>query len=636
MTVPVDASQPPDRLRRSFLASLLLTGLWLVADTVWLWQPDYEFRVRSPFHLLATPVTLLVTMLWAWYTARRLSTEGGRRGWLWLATGLTLLFPATCVWSWHLFQEGRVLVEAQFISLTALGILLITLGIFRLPNGVRSREELVRLALDVGIALTLAGTAILFYVIWPVLYQPGNRDFLTFLLVGPISALLQIFVLVMLLGLQRQQPQRKVTFWLALAAFALLCVNAAFFARFGTLAQEQIASPLVQLYFLLFIPAAYQQLRTVGEPGVERTSLDQLRSRRWLPLFTLLLVLGIAWNQIATGYIPARENIPSLIAFTVLVVLLVGRQFLGAREAEQLQHQLLRLNENLEVEVARQTAFLRTANEELAQHRDHLTHMVQKRTQELEDKNQELIEAHELRSQFLANTSHELRTPLSAIMGYIDMMLMSGKADDKQRETLERMQRNAQRLLTQINELLDLSIIQSQQLRFHPQPVHLALLLEESIFETHVEAQRRGLEFRMELQPSLPDVVENDPQRLFQILSHLLANALKFTRQGHVILRAWGEGSSWVLEVEDTGIGIEPQMREFIWDEFRQGNGSYRTRELMGVGLGLAIVRRLCEMMGGTVAVESSPGVGSIFRATLPVTLPDRLKEKFVEPVEAI
>lgn len=241
----------------------------------------------------------------------------------------------------------------------------------------------------------------------------------------------------------------------------------------------------------------------------------------------------------------------------------------------------------------------------------------------LEERAVELMQANRLKSEFLARVSHELRTPMNSINGYSEMLLRQtyGALNEKQADRVERILRNGRNLLALIDDLLDLSRIDSGRMELHLESVDVREEVNAAIYNLESQASARGLYLRYEPAENLP-MVYADATRLRQIIVNLLGNAIKFTKQGGVSVRSQltyeGERAFVLTVVRDTGIGIRPEDQAIIFDEFRQADGSI-TREYGGTGLGLAITRKLVEMMGGRIWVESEVGVGSAFSFTLPV-----------------
>lgn len=237
---------------------------------------------------------------------------------------------------------------------------------------------------------------------------------------------------------------------------------------------------------------------------------------------------------------------------------------------------------------------------------------------ELDEQRAVAFEASRLKSEFLANTSHELRTPLTAILGFLRLIIDGAVADPaKQREFLTIAHESAENLLNLINDVLDLAKIEAGRLEVHFAPVPVRKLLEDAHTLFRHQVKSKGLTLQVEgAEAKL--VLWADPERTSQILTNLLSNALKFTDRGGTITvrcRRWDSGVA--LEVEDTGIGIARHELERIFSSFYQVDGS-TTRQRGGTGLGLTISRRLAELMGGTLELDS-PGVdrGSTARLVL-------------------
>ena len=243
---------------------------------------------------------------------------------------------------------------------------------------------------------------------------------------------------------------------------------------------------------------------------------------------------------------------------------------------------------------------------------------------EIEDKNRFLEEADRLKSQFLANMSHELRTPMNAIMGFTSLLMdeVYGKVSHKQKDTLGKVLRNAQHLLSLINDILDLSKIEAGRMQLYPELFKLNHMLHELKEEVEPLAREKGLAFELKTQEDME--VFHDPMRLKQVVMNLLSNAIKFTKTGGVAVNAALEGEGFFsVEVLDTGIGIREGDLAAIFDEFRQVDGSI-TREFGGTGLGLSISKKLVMMMGGGISAQSRPENGSSFKITLPTGHPEK------------
>jgi signal transduction histidine kinase/DNA-binding response OmpR family regulator len=235
----------------------------------------------------------------------------------------------------------------------------------------------------------------------------------------------------------------------------------------------------------------------------------------------------------------------------------------------------------------------------------------------------ELQRASALKDRFLAAVSHELRTPMTVILGFTGTLLRGtqGTLNEDQRESLERVQRNARLLLGLINDVLDISKIESGKAEVRREVVSVSTLVRQVEADFAEAARRKGLVLKTAVSGEL-DTVISDGAKLTQILANLVGNALKFTERGFVEVRAEPRGDRrWALVVIDSGIGIAAEEHESIFEEFRQGE-SESHRGHGGTGLGLAIVRKIAILLGGTVDLQSAPGEGSTFTVTLPRELP--------------
>ncbi len=264
---------------------------------------------------------------------------------------------------------------------------------------------------------------------------------------------------------------------------------------------------------------------------------------------------------------------------------------------------------------------LATTQAELRKSNELLEERIRQRTGELEIAMQDALAASRTKSEFLANMSHELRTPMNGVLGMVNIVLES-ELTPAQRDSLETAQRCAYSLLAILNDLLDFSKIEAGRMALESIPFEIRTILTDCTRTYLVGATQKGIELRTEIDPALPTVVEGDPLRLRQILTNLVSNAVKFTDTGSVVVRAGLEQPEKKrcvrvrIEVQDTGIGIAADKQAEIFESFTQADNSI-SRRYGGTGLGLAITRSLVEIQGGTLRLQSTPGVGSLFSCVI-------------------
>jgi signal transduction histidine kinase len=238
---------------------------------------------------------------------------------------------------------------------------------------------------------------------------------------------------------------------------------------------------------------------------------------------------------------------------------------------------------------------------------------------EIDEKSRQLEIESKHKSQFLANMSHELRTPLNAILGYTELTLdqVYGEAPERMRQVLERVQANGRHLLGLINDVLDLAKIEAGQLTLSLADYSMKDVVDGVINAVEPLAVEKHLAFKTDLPTQLPKG-HGDERRIAQVLLNLVGNAIKFTDAGEVAIKASATNGSFTVAVRDSGPGISPADQIRIFDEFQQADSS-STRKKGGTGLGLSIAKRIIEMHGGRIWVESAPSKGSTFFFTLPV-----------------
>ena len=250
------------------------------------------------------------------------------------------------------------------------------------------------------------------------------------------------------------------------------------------------------------------------------------------------------------------------------------------------------------------------------------THSLRLRATEERMEKEKVLAASQAKSQFLANMSHEIRTPMNAIHGISEILLHDDHLNDRERKYINDIKVSSDALLAIINDILDISRLESGKLTLSETDFDLRVLLENLKAMGEYLAAPNKLYFRFELDPALPRMLRGDDVRLRQILLNLLSNACKFTKEGGVTFSADTHDGFLRFVVADTGHGISKEDQECLFEPFRRVD-SASNRGIQGTGLGLSITRNLVEMMGGTISVKSELGKGSIFTVTVPELVSD-------------
>ena len=272
-------------------------------------------------------------------------------------------------------------------------------------------------------------------------------------------------------------------------------------------------------------------------------------------------------------------------------------------------------------EMQEQATELRAANEKLLQ-----AITEHERTEEaLALARDQALAASRLKTELLAKVSHELRTPLGAILGLAEMLQLAlyGPLTDKQCETMAKIIDNTNYLTSLVNELLDQAQTDAGKLKLNLSSFAPADLVERTLSKMNVLAQTKGLTLTTHMTAEVPATLFGDPARVQQILVNLVSNAIKFSQRGVVRVYVYRpDAVHWALQVSDTGSGIPVEAQSYIFEPFRQVDGSM-TRQQEGTGLGLSIVNQLTTLMGGQITLESEVGRGSTFTVQLPL-IPDQ------------
>jgi two-component system, NtrC family, sensor kinase len=373
-----------------------------------------------------------------------------------------------------------------------------------------------------------------------------------------------------------------------------------------------------------------------GTPRSEVTLAENLDGKKvissnaFIPSLQWLVIIERPAEEAYTPLYASmlRTSALLLVGFSmaVLASLFVGRRVV--RPLEALRRGVERigkgdLNHRLDLKTGDEIEILADEFNEMATHLREaytgLEHKVAERTHALKVANEKLEEASQLKSQFLANVNHELRTPVSAIIGYGRLVLREteGQIAVLQRENLRDLLHNAERLLNQIDSLLDFAKIEAGKMEVRVEPVYVSEVIHGAISTIEPSLNGGGVRIIREIAPGIP-ALNTDREKLRQIILNLLDNAVKFTERGEIRISAWQQNGSLTLVVSDTGIGIEKKDLDQIFEKFHQGDLS-SSKKYRGTGLGLAIVKNFVNLLGGEITVESEVGKGSVFTVTLPM-----------------
>jgi signal transduction histidine kinase len=358
---------------------------------------------------------------------------------------------------------------------------------------------------------------------------------------------------------------------------------------------------------VMFDPAPFFFAAQRNDPGQLLGSIDRhLAELKKDPQSAYYAAMKRWTSEEVHFKLPTWLQMTGLALGVVLLMSLIG-SFILKHRVDVSTRQLKQANQEMEQRIAERTLTLQETNAKL-----HAT------LEDLALAKDRAEAADHLKSAFLATMSHELRTPLNSIIGFTGVLLqgLGGPINEEQAKQLSMVKNSANHLLSLISDVLDISKIEAGQLQVACEPFNLKEAILKVVQSVRPLAENKGLDLILDVAEDVGSV-SADERRVEQILLNLLSNAIKFTEQGHISVNCSRETGSYVTTVTDTGIGIKEDDLELLFKPFHQIDTGL-SRKYEGTGLGLSICKKMVELMGGSIRVESSPGKGSTFAFTLP------------------
>jgi signal transduction histidine kinase len=578
-----------------------LDARWRIAATlavvglaVYAWWDFSSASVAHPMlgDLIVLPLYAAGAVA-AWLASRRCAFDPRTRSaWRWVAAGSVFLVAAVGSTIGYQAITGAVpfpsIVDLCYLAFYPLCLI----GILRFPTRRESRHARVRLGLDAA-TIALAGGSIIWYLVLGPTVAAGGSNLQIRIVSGayPTGDLLQIFAMARLLT-RVQAPALRVPLRFFTGALVGGVVGD---VLFGWLQFHPNTGALKAASFILAVAAASSllaaasQRSSVAVAGPVLAEPDPYAARRgrviWLPYFAPFVVLGLlVHSQLQASFF---SRLSLTIAAAIVMLLVALRQLAVQRELIAVQR------------------------------------VTDEQAEDLRSAVVELEAAQRIKEDFISLVSHELRTPLTSIRGYTELLLEDG-VTASQREFLNVVDRNAERLLSVVNDLLLVAQIQSGTM-----PLELGDLLLNDLVEQAGEAAKplaMSGKIHLEIIVDSDLALTGDASRLGQVLDNLISNAIKYTPEGGTVtLTATRVAHDAVVEVADTGIGIPKAEQEQMFGRFFRTSNA-RLAAIPGTGLGLVVTRGIVEGHGGTIGFESAEGIGTTFRVVIPLTPSHKLQ----------